>query len=138
MTVNNNLDIEFKQKMASIENDMDDYNLDIATIDNDKNLSNSVKMYLKEIGSIPRLSKEDTKKYARVISCPEKVRLLKISYDSNIQIYSLNIVLLFYSLANSSIYNSIIDSFLNLLLKQIFMSQKQKKTLLNIKRFLIN
>lgn len=134
MTVNNDFDIEFKQKMASIEKNMDDYNLDIAVVDNYKDLSDNVKMYLKEIGSIPRLTKEDTQKYAKVISHHEKVRLLKIKYSNNIKIYSLNIESLFSSLVNSSIYNSIIDSLLNLFIKTNIHEPKTEEDLIKYKK----
>ena len=112
------LDLKFKDLMESIEKEMDNYILSFEDVDNDQNISNSVKMYLNEISRYPRLTQEEEFELAKNIQNPEKNKLISISEKNNkIKKYSLNEELLFTSLINCNAYAAIIDSLLNSLTK---------------------
>ena len=110
----NELDIKFKEKIASIENEMSGYVSIFEDTNKDDSLSNSFSMYLREIGKYPLLTPEEEKAYAKIIQEGENNRLLSIKEVNNLKIYSLNTDLLFISLVNSRMYNTVIDSIINL------------------------
>ena len=114
MEDNSSLSKEFKEKLAEIEKEMDSYNLDLDKMNKDLSVSDSVKMYLQEIGMYPLLTPEEEKEYGKIIQFPENVKLLLVNDINNITTFTLNKELLFVSLVNSSTYNTIIDSILNL------------------------
>ena len=112
--MNNEFNLAIENIYTSIDNELkrcstssnDDYS--------DINVSDSFKMYLKEMYKYPTLDTSAEQKLVNIFCYPDRVKLLSTKEVDGILYHTLNKELLFTSLINSTMCNSIIDEIINL------------------------